>query len=124
VEATKVGAELPDLPEPERIKIESAVRQARGRQFGRVVHRIMQNANVPIRREQLESLAAGKEISAEDSKAAVELAIALFDHEILRTAFSSGRFYRELPIAVRLPDGRLARPRRPGVLRWRPLDRD
>ena len=126
VEATSVGAELPDLPEPERIKIESALRRARGRQFGRVVHRIMQNANVPIRREQLESLAAGKEISAEDSKAAVELAIALFDHEILRTAFSSGKFYRELPIAVRLPDGRLAEGRADLVFfdgaRWTVID--
>jgi ATP-dependent exoDNAse (exonuclease V) beta subunit len=50
----------------------------------------------------------------------------LFDHEILRTAFSSGKFYRELPIAVRLPDGRLVEGRADLVFfdgaRWTVID--
>jgi ATP-dependent helicase/nuclease subunit A len=107
VEATRARLDLPSFPEPARIRVDSARRTAKGRKFGRVLHRIMQNAILPIDREQLESLARSKEITPDDAKTAVELAIALFDHELLKTGLASPAVHRELPITVKLDDGRI-----------------
>lgn len=111
VEVTKVRGELPTLPAPLRIKIEAPARQAKGRHFGRVVHKLLQNASAPMQAEQLEKLALyfAKRVgaSSEDGVAAVGAVLSVFRHEFMSGAMTAEKLYRELPIAVRLPDGQL-----------------
>ena len=130
LEATKAGSSVSALREPVRIKVESLERSASGRKFGRILHRMMQNATLPVKEENLRTLAAayGRAVggSDEDAGAAVRVAMSLFQHEILRSAFTATCVHRELPVAVRLQDGRLVEGRADLVFfdgeRWTVVD--
>jgi ATP-dependent helicase/nuclease subunit A len=112
IEAVGLRGALPEgLPAPQRIKVEAPDRTAKGRKFGRVVHRLLQTASVPLNPSELEKLAPffAKAANArpEEASAAVAAVVSVFQHELIRSAVAAKLVYRELPVSVRLPDGQL-----------------
>jgi ATP-dependent helicase/nuclease subunit A len=99
------------LPEPLTIRVVLPRQVSNARRFGRLVHKLMEAARLPLEAEALRTLAAyharGHNCTPEDAVAAANVVLALFGHDVLRTANSAQVSYRELPIAVRLDDGRM-----------------
>jgi ATP-dependent helicase/nuclease subunit A len=82
-----------------------------GRRFGALVHTLLREAGVSSDHPRLTVLAQthGRTIGAtpEEVEAAVETAAAVLGHRLLRRAAAAERWHSELPLLVRLEDGRL-----------------
>ncbi len=99
------------LSEPVSLSVPMPRKVSNARRFGRLVHKLMETVNLPLQEDELQRLARYHARAcgciAEDAGPAAALVISLFDHELLRTASTARPLFRELPISVKLDDGRL-----------------
>jgi ATP-dependent helicase/nuclease subunit A len=109
IEATK--ARGLKLPEPTSILVPMPRQVSNARRFGRLVHKLMEAVTLPLQTEALRVLAdyhvRGHGCTTGDAEMATNVVLSLFGHDLLRTAASAQVSYRELPISVKLDDGRL-----------------
>jgi ATP-dependent exoDNAse (exonuclease V) beta subunit len=109
VEATR--ARSLKLPEPISFSVPMPRQVSNARRFGRLVHKLMEAVNLPLQADEVQRLATyharGCGCITADAGPAAALVMSLFDHELLRTASSAKLSFRELPVSVKLDDGRL-----------------
>jgi ATP-dependent exoDNAse (exonuclease V) beta subunit len=79
-----------------------------GRGFGKLVHALLQQAELPVRREDLESIARveARILGSEESELepAMETALAAFNHALLAGIATATRVHREFPVLLREED--------------------
>jgi ATP-dependent exoDNAse (exonuclease V) beta subunit len=106
------AAEAP-LPEV-RIETVAALRAGRpsGRRFGALVHAVLAEVDLRARAPEVERVAAlqGRIVgaSAEEVTAASDAVVAALAHPVIARAAASSKLRREVPVALRQDDGRLA----------------
>ena len=108
------GASLRETSEEKLIQVAILPRpesRPSGVRFGTLVHTILRDVDLDGDGEQVEGIARLHarvlEASAEETKAAVAAVNAALKHPLLRKASVSVRCHRELPISLRVEDGKL-----------------
>ena len=100
-------------PSPVTVAIESLARVAErpgGKRLGTLLHAVLRDVEFETP-QQVAGLAAvhGKLLNASDDEiaAAKESVLAVLDHSLIQRARKAARMHRELPLSVRLDDGRM-----------------
>jgi ATP-dependent exoDNAse (exonuclease V) beta subunit len=116
-------AKLADSATVELVQIPKQGTRPAGRAFGKLVHALLQDAELPVRAENLRTIAQvearilGSE--AVDIEPAIQTAMSALQHELLAGIATAKRLHREFPVLLR-EDGRLIE----GVIDLAFLDRD
>lgn len=105
---------LEDPPVRRAVRVESVAASAKrpgGRRFGTLLHAILRDLDLSGTPQQIEALAKvhARLLNAprEEAEAAARAAEAVWAHPLLERARAAERCHRELPIQLRLEDGRL-----------------
>jgi ATP-dependent helicase/nuclease subunit A len=103
-------ATLADSANVEVVRIEKQGMRPAGRAFGKLVHALLQQADLPLRPENLQSIAdvEGRILGSAESDIgpAIQTAAAALQHPILGGIATATRLHREFPVLLR-QDGRL-----------------
>ena len=109
VEASKVRGL--QLAEPQSISAPVARNIKNSRRFGRLVHHLMQAIMPPVEDgeivRQADYYRKAYNCTPEEAKAAADVVRGLLANDVLRAAMDAELVYRELPIMVKLEDGKL-----------------
>ncbi len=101
-------AALADSKAVELVRIEKRGTRPAGRAFGKLVHALLQQAELPVRADDLRAIAAveARILASEsnDLEPAVQTALAALQHPLLAGIATAARFHREFPVLLRQDD--------------------
>jgi ATP-dependent helicase/nuclease subunit A len=101
-------ATLADSTAVEVVRIEKRGTRPAGRAFGKLVHALLQQAELPARKEDLAAIARVEvrilDSESRDIDAAVETALAALQHPLLAGIATATRLHREFPVLLRQDD--------------------
>lgn len=104
---------LPDAPgvEVRHINLPKHGARPSGRRFGKLVHALLEHAPLPAKAPELRMLVAAKArllgATPDEADTAVAAALQAFSLDVLQEAVEADRVHRELPVLLKLEDGRM-----------------
>jgi ATP-dependent exoDNAse (exonuclease V) beta subunit len=94
-----------DAKEVEIVRIAKSGVRPSGRAFGKLVHALLQQSELPARRENLHSIAQveARILGSQESdiEPAIETALAALNHDLLAGVSTATRLHREFPVVLR-----------------------